>query len=187
MINIEKLSKSTNSINVPPSDRIFEELGRNTYDYKDLLSELIDNALAARVKNKLLKITIDIYVDENNEPVEFSIIDNASGIPSDKLGLAISPAGIQSQDSLNEHGMGMKQAVGALGRLKYLATKTKNDKKARLIKEFQFGNIDTFLVDFPNQSGTEINITKVNAIVSTNPGRYTRKSFHIWVLGIGAF
>jgi len=32
-------------IEVKASDRIFEELGRNTYSYVDLLSELIDNSI----------------------------------------------------------------------------------------------------------------------------------------------
>ena len=44
---------------VPPSDNIFRELGNNTYDFKDLLSELIDNSIAARPLDPRLKIQIE--------------------------------------------------------------------------------------------------------------------------------
>ena len=47
---------------VEPSDNIFSELGNNTYDYKDLLSELIDNSLAARSDDEFLKVTITIGI-----------------------------------------------------------------------------------------------------------------------------
>lgn len=174
MIDIDRLSASTGSVNVPASNSIFTELGRNTYDYKDLLSELIDNSLAARIRGQLLNVVISIFVDEDNKPVNFSITDDASGISMDKLGLAVAPAGLQSQNSLNEHGMGMKQAVGAIGKLRYLATKTKDEARARLIKELRFGDVEIYEADLPFVSGTEISISNLNAIVSSNPSNYTR-------------
>jgi hypothetical protein len=36
---------------VKPRANLFAELGRNTYDYVELLSELIDDAIAARLTN----------------------------------------------------------------------------------------------------------------------------------------
>jgi hypothetical protein len=41
MIDITKLPKATSQVKVEPSDELFRELGNNTYDFKDLLSELI--------------------------------------------------------------------------------------------------------------------------------------------------
>src|ERR1051325_1503945 len=174
MIDLSTAEQSQAIITVDPSNNIFEELGRNTYDYKDLLSELIDNSIAARRKGELLSIVIDIYADTNGKPIEFVIKDNAKGISADVLGYAIAPAGLQSKDSLNEHGMGMKQAVAALGRLKYLATKTEGEDKARLIREFKFGDIQTFIVDFDSEAGTEIAITDVKPIVTAHAATYTR-------------
>ena len=87
-------------------------------DYKDLLSELIDNAVAARHPDRLLEVRVHISVDADNIPQELVISDNASGIAQERLGRAITPAGVQGANSLNEHGLGMKQAVSALGKLK---------------------------------------------------------------------
>src|SRR5687767_13518481 len=116
-ININNLQTPGFTVKVDPSDNIFAELGKNTYDYKDLLSELIDNSLAARGDVKPVRVVIDVYTDTNARPVEFVVKDNALGIPSSKLGIAITPAGLQSANSLNEHGLGMKQAISALGDL----------------------------------------------------------------------
>jgi hypothetical protein len=88
--------------------------------------------------------------------------------------LAITPPGIRGENSLNEHGLGMKQAVSTLGTLKYLATKTDNEEKARVIKEFKFGELDTFLIDFDSISGTEISVSNLKPIVITHPGTITR-------------
>ncbi|MCD6236374.1 MAG: ATP-binding protein [Thermoplasmata archaeon] len=175
MIDISKLEESETKTNVSPSNNIFVELGKNTYDYKDLISELIDNSIAARRNDRRLIVTIELYVDSNNNPIEFIIKDNASGITPDKLGATITPAGIQSLNSLNEHGLGMKQAVAALGKLKYLATKTESEEKARVILEFKFGEIPTYYAQtFDYDSGTEIAVTNLKSIVISNPTVITR-------------
>ena len=173
MIDINNITPIGHT-SVNPSDQIFQELGNNTYDYKDLLSELIDNCVAARVPNELLHVTIDLLVDSAGVAREFIITDHASGISQERLGLAVTPAGIRSSNSLNEHGLGMKQAVAALGKLKYLATKTRGEQSGRLIKEFRFGEIETFGVIFPQESGTIIAITELRAIVNANPTNVTR-------------
>jgi hypothetical protein len=174
MIDISRLIESENKTTVEPSNNIFTELGKNTYDYKDLVSELVDNSIAARRNDRMLKVTINLYVDENNKPTDFVIKDNACGIPIEKLGLAITPAGIQSPNSLNEHGLGMKQAISALGKLKYLATKTEGEDKARVVLEFRFGDINTYNTDFDCDSGTEIAISNIKPIVISNATSITK-------------
>lgn len=174
MFDLTQLKESNNSIIVVPSDNVFVELGRNTYDYKDLLSELIDNSIASRYPDKLLNVNIDLYVDTNNRPVQFYIHDDAKGIPQDILASAITPAGLQSKDSLNEHGMGMKQAVAGLGKLQFLATKTQDEAKARMIREFRFGNLPIYEIAFDTPSGTWISIENLNPTVSSNSTNYTR-------------
>jgi len=174
MIDLTKLKECSTVTTVPQSDNIFTELGKNTYDYKDLLSELIDNCIAAQIPNRRLQVTISIFVDADNHPKMFIIKDNASGIPQNNLGLAITPAGLQSSSSLNEHGLGMKQAVAALGDLNYLATKTEGEKDARIVREFKFGDIRTFLSTFDQDSGTELCICNLKPIVVTNSASITR-------------
>jgi hypothetical protein len=161
-------------ITVPPSDNIFSELGNNTYDFKDLLSELIDNCLAARAGNDLLHVVLTLVVDVNLTAQKFIIADDASGIPADKLGLAISPAGMQTIGSLNEHGLGMKQAIAALGKLESLQTKTSDREKGLEVKQFKFGDIDAGEIEFGRPRGTTITVSDLRAVVTANPTSITR-------------
>ncbi len=162
MINLEALEESTEVTKVEPVDAIFTELGNNTYDYKDLISELVDNSIAAKRRNVRLKVDIEIFIDDDNSPVRFIIRDNASGISKERLGVAITPAGVQSTESLNEHGLGMKQAVASLGTLEYLAMRTTSEKRARVVREFRFGDLDNYFCDdFPYDAGTEISMAEV--------------------------
>ena len=66
MINTDQLQPSTEKVIVEPSNNIFHELGNNTYDLKDLISELIDNAIAARRPDIRLKVVIEFWVDNKN-------------------------------------------------------------------------------------------------------------------------
>ena len=162
-------------IRVEPSDSIFAELGHNTYDLKDLLSELIDNSLAARNESKLLNVRICIGVSTVNPQLNWlTVSDDGSGIPPDLLGLAITPAGIQSSNSLNEHGLGMKQAVAGLGELKYLATRVEGEEYARVIDGFRFGIVSPKLFATTWPHGTELAIHNLKAIVPSYAHLYTR-------------
>ena len=161
-------------INVLASNNIFTELGNNTYDYKDLVSELIDNSVAARLPGELLHVTIELEVDNDMKPLRFVISDDASGIPDAKLGIAISPAALQTDGSLNEHGLGMKQAVAAMGRLESLVTKTSDNETAYLVPEFRFGEINVDAVPFDRSRGTTLTIKDPKSIVVTNATSYTR-------------
>jgi len=170
MIDIGALGPPSGSTTVPPSDSIFAELGNNTYDFTDLVSELIDNSLAARLPAGV-KVEIEILVDEHGTPVEFTIRDNGFGIPPEKLGLAVAPAGIQSKGSLNEHGLGMKQAIAALGELKYLATKIPGETDARVILKFKYGELEVYSTPFANDSGTEICVRNLKPSVITDQSK----------------
>ncbi len=87
MIDIDKLQPSGQTVVVLPSDNIFHELGNNTYDLRDLISELVDNAIAARNPDLRLKVTIEFWVDSKAKCRTIIVRDNALGIPQDMLGL----------------------------------------------------------------------------------------------------
>jgi hypothetical protein len=166
---------------VAPSNNLFIQLGLNTHDYKDLLSELIDNSIAAKIPEQTLKVIIDLYVRDNTKAERLIIKDDAAGIPQEKLGDAISPGALQSADSLNEHGLGMKQAIAGLGKLEYLATKIKGEEKARVITNFGWGDLPTHLAEFDLECGTEISIINLNSRVLIHPQHINQ--FLIPILG----
>lgn len=160
---------------VKPSNRLFEELGNNTYTYLDLLSELIDNSIAARNPDETVHITLTVGVsNEDKRKSLLSIKDDAIGISHERLPMAISPAAMQSTDSLNEHGLGMKQAIAGLGSLRYLATKTAEAEKASVIEKLQFGEIYPKMVEVDWSHGTEIVIERLKGAVRLNTISYTR-------------
>ncbi|OGQ56535.1 MAG: hypothetical protein A3J24_10060 [Deltaproteobacteria bacterium RIFCSPLOWO2_02_FULL_53_8] len=134
----------------------------------------MDNSVAARQDNVLLKVEIKIYVDGKNNPTKFIIRDNAKGISPENFGVAICPAGIVGGTSLNEHGLGMKQAIAAMGDLSYLATKTKNEHQARVVLEFKYGNLPFYRHDVEFECGTEICVKNIKPIVTTSSTSITR-------------
>jgi hypothetical protein len=166
--------KNTAYIEVKPSAKLFEELGRNTYGFVDLLSELIDNSIAASIDGQLLEAKITLGQSKNPELRFFKIRDNASGIPFGKLGEAISPAALSGGSSLNEHGLGMKEAVASLGSLGYLLTKTAESDVAYRITEFGWGKLPTEKVKVEWKSGTEILIKNLKPAVDFSKTNYTR-------------
>lgn len=179
MIDKSKLINSKEKTTVVPSNNMFKELGNNTYTYKDLLSEFIDNSIAASSNSETLNVDIYIYfaTDETGERIAKKLLvrDNAKGIEQEVIGKALSPGAINTENSLNEHGMGMKQAIAGIGELDYLATKVNNEDRARVILELKFGTIKTYYTDDLNTNhGTEICIKISKAIVSTNPTTYAQ-------------
>ena len=67
MINLEAGAHSVGEpVHVEPSNNIFTELGNNTYDYKDLLSELIDNSLAAGADGQFVRVTVTLGLSQSD-------------------------------------------------------------------------------------------------------------------------
>jgi len=52
------------TVAVEPSDNLWGELGNNTYDFRDLVSELIDNSLAAKLDDSVLNVVVDIVISQ---------------------------------------------------------------------------------------------------------------------------
>lgn len=167
-------SESDNYVEVKPHSNLFNELGRNTYNYVDLLSELIDNAIAARFDNQLLEAKITLGYSKSVEQRYFKIRDNASGIPFSQVGDAISPGALGGGTSLNEHGLGMKQAIASMGTLSYLLTKTRDRKMAYRITKFDWGKLPVEWIDVDWKSGTEIEVRNLKPVVDFSKINYTR-------------
>jgi len=162
-------------ITVIPSSNLFDELGNNTYEYIDAISELIDNAIAAKKEEKLLEIKIEIGSSSNKPQNQYFLIrDNAKGIKFENLANAISPGEITGESGLNEHGLGMKEAIASLGKLDYLLTKTQYDDKAHKIDKFDWGPLDVEEKNVDWDNGTIIRIKNLKPIIDFSKINYTR-------------
>jgi len=168
-------------LKVDPSNHIFEVLGNNDYTDIDLISELIDNAVAAKLENRQLRIVIEVGISEENpESSFFEIRDNASGIEFENLARAISPAG-QPEDvdhPLNEHGLGMKQAIASAGELEFLKTKPTNENSATVISEFSYGEIDYETENVDWNHGTHIKVGNLREILKSSDRVYGQRILH---------
>lgn len=163
------------TINVSPDDRLFEELGNNTYSIEDLLSELIDNSLSAKMDD-IVTIELSLFFDKGKCLSTFIIKDNGSGIPFDKLGTVVSPAASITSNPLNEHGLGLKQAVASMGKLDYLATKTDSAEYTSVIHKFGWGEIDVEEKKIFETNGTEIKVSiKESSIMRSKKSRWFQK------------
>lgn len=174
MFNVKDLKNAEiPNVVVEASNNIFKELGNNTYNFLDLISEFIDNSIAAK-KEGILSVDIEVGIAEDEAESYFLIRDNASGIKRENLGKAISPGELSGGASLNEHGLGFKQAVSALGEFEYLATKTIEDSEAIVVDELRYGEIFPKLINVDWNNGTEICVKKLKGIVPLNPQTYTK-------------
>lgn len=121
-------------ISVPPSNNIFGELKKTSSDYnfRVALSEIIDNSIGSMVGTECdVNVNVQGNWTEGNQnslsldkDAKIIISDNASGISLDKIGFALSPAGLanKQKNSLHEHGMGLKTALRNLGTSEILDT-----------------------------------------------------------------
>ena len=163
---------------VKPSSRLFDELGNTPYGIADLVCELIDNSLAAAVSD-ITNIVIDIGFDRRNRPTYLTIRDDASGIEFNDLPLVVSPGAKSSSTSpMNEHGLGLKQAVAAMGVLDYLTTRSIKEDLTSTIKKFDFGEIPVTRDNKLSSHGTEIRVTITeDSRMRNRTEKYYRKGF----------
>ena len=110
----------------------------------------------------------------NNSTETYLLIrDNGHGIDKVNLGKAIIPVGFSGGKTLNEHGLGMKQAVASLGTLKYLLTRSINEEMTSYADKFAFGETSILQIDYDWNYGTEICVHDLNSIVPTSQQSYT--------------
>ena len=68
MIDLNGIEPLDTPLQVEPSNNIFQELGNNTLDFRDCLSELIDNAIAAKHPHRILNMRIELHTNSEGKP-----------------------------------------------------------------------------------------------------------------------
>jgi len=182
------------TIEVLPSNKIFSELENNTTSFFHLLSELVDNSIAAMVDG-LCSISIEIVADWSSkkkfyETGQIIVHDDAGGISRSEIGQAISPAAnaCKNPNSLNRHGIGGKITIMSVGTKLdeksgfltgvEITTKTKSDDQITKIDQIGFGKIPYSTINdnniFPKGHGTRITIKNLKPIVYCRKSDYTQ-------------
>ena len=190
-------------IQVQPSNNIFSELKKTSSDfsYKNALAEFIDNSIGAMVDGEV-NVNIEVQGDWNEgnqkslclSDAKVVIVDDGCGIPFDKIGDALSPAGTANKKdiSINEHGMGLKTALRNIGTTEkkdkfgrtecivgfQIKTAPINSDKMYIINTLQYGEIiiQECEIDekiFPKRHGTQIIIRDLDKVI-TSRKEYSR-------------
>ncbi len=165
-------------INIRPDNRLLDELGKNNFNYVDILSEFIDNSIAARLEGQMLNVDIDIGIFAQKQKSYLKITDNACGIKTAQLSEALSPGGTSGGTTLNEHGLGMKQSIAAAGTLINFKTRHYTENIGTMITELRIDRpITATIIENVSEygHGTSITIGNLKDLVETRKQIYTKK------------
>ncbi len=143
------------------TDDIYRELGKVNYSLEEALSEFIDNSISAKVDHG---VTVDIHFhcdETTNKCYRLLIEDNASGIAQSEIPKALTPARRPEIVALNEHGMGLKQSIEALGSCEFIETKVHGRDAVRINGPLGIDmNMHVVDCDFDNGTRISIDVTK---------------------------
>lgn len=117
-------------VDITPHISIIPKLGHSGYRVEEAISELIENAVDARIDDKE-PVTIEVTL--NNDFVRVS--DNASGMDEETAVNAMRLAHSTKKGKLGEFGLGLKTACMSLGKSFSIDT-TKAGSSERFILEF---------------------------------------------------
>lgn len=103
-------NSTTKYIDISPHRSVLTKIAQTGYSIQEALSELIDNAIDARLPNQKLKVNIDITKDM------VVIADNASGMNEEQAAKSIRLGFSEKKGQLGEFGLGLKTSTSFLGR-----------------------------------------------------------------------
>ena len=121
--------KKTKYIDISPHRSLLTKISQTGYSIQEALSELIDNAIDARVLYKKLTVSVDITPDM------ITIIDNGRGMTEDQAASSIRLGYSNKKEQLGEFGLGLKTSTSFLGKSFTLIT-TPHDSDEEYILEY---------------------------------------------------
>jgi hypothetical protein len=150
-----------------------EKIASVSSTLENLICELIDNTIQNDKPKNPTRVDVKLHYNRSDSYIQ--ILDNSIGIPEYSIPDALNYSGSVNAGKLrlSQMGMGMKIAIGGLGKLDYIITKTKNNP-AYIVTVGDYTNpneILTFKIDeyigneFPYDSGTLIRIKEAGNMV----------------------
>lgn len=118
----------TKYIDISPHRSILTKISQTGYSIQEALSELIDNAIDARLPDKKLTVSIDISKDE------IVITDTGSGMTEDQTAKSIRLGFSEKHGQLGEFGLGLKTSTSFLGKAFTLITTPLGSEKEYILE-----------------------------------------------------
>ena len=178
------MTKTT--IDITPDKSLIQKLGLTGYRTEQAISELIDNAIDARIN---AKGRIDVTLDFTGKKV--SVADDGAGMDVEMLKKALIIArGTKKEGKLGKFGLGMKSACSTIGKA-FSITTTTADSNVECVVHY---DEDMWLHDASKTwknfeivtrkktrpwNGTLIEISKLNIALYPNQTSSFRRSFGI--------
>lgn len=107
---MQKINQLTKFIDITPHRSIMTKIAQTGYSIQEALSELIDNAIDARITDKKLAVDVEITPDR------IIITDNGSGMTEEQAAKAIRLGFSDKKGQLGEFGLGLKTSTSFLGK-----------------------------------------------------------------------
>ena len=97
-------------IDISPHRSILTKISQTGYSIQEALSELIDNAIDAKLPKKKIRVSVDISGDE------IVVSDNGKGMTEQQAAKSIRLGFSEKKGQLGEFGLGLKTSTAFLGR-----------------------------------------------------------------------
>ena len=177
---------TTKTADITPDKSLFQKLGKAGYRTEQAVSELVDNAIDARVGDS---VRIDVELDFEKRTITVS--DDGSGMGFEELrdGLTIAKTA-KDGAGLGRFGLGMKSACSALGKA-FEITTARQDSKAKYSASYdqdawlneRSASWDKFPIKESSKPkpwhGTRIRISRINVPLYHNQTTAFKRSFGI--------
>jgi phosphoenolpyruvate synthase/pyruvate phosphate dikinase len=112
--------KNTKHVDISPHRSLLTKISQTGYSIQEALSELIDNAIDARLPDEKLKVSVDMTPDM------IVIKDNGAGMTEEQAASSIRLGFSQKSGQLGEFGLGLKTSTSFLGKAFTLVTSPKD-------------------------------------------------------------
>lgn len=159
------VKKTKKFIDISPHRSILTKIAQTGYSIQEALSELIDNAIDARLLNQKLTVNIDMTPDM------VVITDNAIGMTEDQAAKSIRLGFSEKKGQLGEFGLGLKTSTSFLGKSFTLITTPKGSDEEYVLEwdeDHWLEHGDWYKYPFiinrevdPNKSGTTVIIKRL--------------------------
>lgn len=103
------MNEETKYIDITPHRSILTKISQTGYSIQEALSELIDNAIDARISETVLNVTVDISADS------IVVTDDGTGMTEEQAGKSIRLGFSEKKQQLGEFGLGLKTSTSFLG------------------------------------------------------------------------